>query len=533
MPVLNKGKAIYPFWGTSLNLITGLDPLGLQTTSEATYAMLLPGISNLTNRMRYYGFYCWLIDFYFKKEKQGNSIEQYRFIRRAELMLAIIMQYSQHPVFQITGSLFANDLKVNNSGNIYDLADGADKLPGKEKLYWKYPSGAFGQYYYGAMQTIGLITNAVNAYNDTLFYITDRHPRQKVAGKDLAEAFDETLTDTIKNVFYNNVKQGTLKIEDIPELLKFFAIDKIPYPGKEWSFYISMLLDKDYPSAEIEEQFTYNRKNTFLALINNATANNNLFDWNIFVLNCYKNQFGLENNQTDIGWYCYQLNEYWHYACGTIFWAFLQILGERQTDQYLPGFIEEFSISIFNKLKAEIKTHDIDKISLADYLNSLSKDNKEEELFKEIKSAVGSRNSIIAASLGFHLLFNILVNNRSLIPQLREYISKQQVIRDGDMVSGLLFLHETANMPFFDFIKHFVYKRIVYRHELVALRKMNNSMQSTFKFFIDDQKIRYLDVIKPQRTSPRLNALQNLVYDLNIIDENNMLTKIGTEILSM
>jgi len=30
MTVLTKGKALYPFWGERLNLITGLDPLGLQ-----------------------------------------------------------------------------------------------------------------------------------------------------------------------------------------------------------------------------------------------------------------------------------------------------------------------------------------------------------------------------------------------------------------------------------------------------------------------------------------------------------------------
>lgn len=92
MAVLQKGKTLYPFWGASVNLITGLDPLSLQTTSEATYATLLLGISNLTNRLRYYGFYCWLLDFYFQREKKGNSTEQYKFIRRAELMVAILMQ---------------------------------------------------------------------------------------------------------------------------------------------------------------------------------------------------------------------------------------------------------------------------------------------------------------------------------------------------------------------------------------------------------------------------------------------------------
>jgi hypothetical protein len=108
MAVLQKGKSNYPFWGASINLITGLDPLGLQTTSEATYATMLPGISNLTNRLRYYGFYCWLLNFYFKTEKKRNSKEQYRFIRRAELMIAIIMQSQRKGVQQITGSNFAS-----------------------------------------------------------------------------------------------------------------------------------------------------------------------------------------------------------------------------------------------------------------------------------------------------------------------------------------------------------------------------------------------------------------------------------------
>lgn len=532
MAVLNKSKSISPFWGANLNLITGLDPLGLQNTSEATYAMLLPGISNLTNRMRYYGFYCWLVDFYFQREKEGNSTEQYRFIRRAELMVAIIMQYSQHQVLQITGSLFASDLKSKNNGEKYILSDGADKEPGKDKIYWKYPSGAFGQYYSGAMQASGLITYAVDSNNDTLFHITEPNPRQQVSGRDLAMAFDETLSDKIRDLFYKNIKQGELNPDDIPELIKYFFIDKIPYPGKEWDLYISMLFDKDYPSSEIEEQFTYHRKNTIQALINEAKSNKNSFNWNDYILNCYKEQFSPKNNQTDIGWYCYLLNEYWHYACGTILWAFLYELGNRQADQYLSKFIEEFSISILDGLAEEINIENIENKSPSEYWKNLSTNWTEEDLFNKIKKAIGSKKHFQAISWAFQLLFTLIVNNKEQIPQLREYITKKKIIRDGDMVSGLSFIKESSEMLFPEFIKHFLYKRIVYRHELIALRKMNNSMQSTFKFLIDDAKIRYLDIIKPQRTSPRLNALTNIIYDLGIIDQNKKITDITSEILS-
>ena len=193
MAVLQKGNSNYPFWGASISLITGLDPLGLQTTSEATYATILPGISNLTNRLRYYGFYCWLLDFYFKTEKKGNSKEQYRFIRRAELMIAIIMQSERKGVQQITGSNFASNLINTAEETYFDLAEGADKDNTDKNVYWKYPSGAFGQYYYGAMQALSLIITAINDDGDVIYNISKPHPRQKVSGKQLAEAFEGSL----------------------------------------------------------------------------------------------------------------------------------------------------------------------------------------------------------------------------------------------------------------------------------------------------------------------------------------------------
>jgi len=528
MTVLTKGKALYPFWGERLNLITGLDPLGLQGTSEAAYTMLLPGISNLTNRMRYYGFYCWLIDFYFKREKTGNSVEQYKFIRRAELMVAIIMQYSEEFVSQITGSAFAYELKNENAGEIYDLAEGADKLPGKTKLYWKYPSGAFGQYYYGAMQSIGLITNAVNTDGDTLFYVSNKHPRQKVAGIELAEAFDETLSDEIRALFYKNIVTGTLNPSDIPELIQFFVIDQVPYPSNEWNLYISMLFDKDFPTAEIEEQFTFYRKNTILAILQNAKSNEE-FNWNSYILSCYTNQFNTESS-TDIGWYCYLFNEYWQYASGAIFWSFLHELGTLQSDQHLPTFVDKFTNAILVAIKENLPAQNDFELTPTDYLKFIAPNNDEESLFNEIKTSIGGKNATKAAALSFRLLFTLLANNRSQIPKIQEFTSRNQIIRDGDAASGLLYVIETSTMEFSEFLRYFIYKRIVYRHELVALRKMNSSMQSTFKFLIEDSQIRYLEIIKPQRTSPRLNALKNLIYDLNLIDKQNKLTGIANEI---
>ena len=53
-----------PFWAKSGNFVRGRDPLGVQNSSISVYATLLPGMTNLTLRLRYYGMYLWLLDEY-------------------------------------------------------------------------------------------------------------------------------------------------------------------------------------------------------------------------------------------------------------------------------------------------------------------------------------------------------------------------------------------------------------------------------------------------------------------------------------
>ena len=43
-----------PFWAKSGNFVRGRDPLGVQNSSISVYATLLPGMTNLTLRLRYY-----------------------------------------------------------------------------------------------------------------------------------------------------------------------------------------------------------------------------------------------------------------------------------------------------------------------------------------------------------------------------------------------------------------------------------------------------------------------------------------------
>jgi len=517
MAVLQKGNSISPFWGENINLITGLDPLGLQVTSEATYATMLPGLSNLTNRLRYYGFYCWLIDFYFKREKKGNQTEQYRFIRRAELLIAIIMQTERKHVMQITGSNFASTL-INDASNVFDLKAGADKDRGSERSYWKYPSGAFGQYYFGAMQALALTVRYENDEGDIIFNVTQPHPKQKVSGKQLADAFEESLTEDIKTLFYNGIKKGKLSHKNISELIQYFAIGKITPESTEWKLYIDMLLDKDYPSKEIEEEFTFHRRNTIVSLLSSTNNIIQEYDWMGYLNKCYELKF-INNQATNVGWYCYLLNEYWQYACGLIFESMLRYMESLQTEIYLPKFITDFTALINTKLNIEID------ITVEDYMGSI--DRTESELLEQINR---NRTPQEIAKIGFDLLLRLYRSNREQFPQIKEYMSRSGIARDGNMVDGLLSITIHLQKKVCDFISMFIHKNIINRHQMVALRKMGNRAQATNKFIIEEQMIRLIEVFPAVRTSPRMNALRNLLYDLQIINDNGMITELRTKI---
>ncbi len=81
-----------PEW-TEYRKKNGLDPLGMQHSSVKLYQILLPGISNVTLRMRYYGFYAWLAQRYAKQVSDTDPSNWKRYVRRAEALYALVASY--------------------------------------------------------------------------------------------------------------------------------------------------------------------------------------------------------------------------------------------------------------------------------------------------------------------------------------------------------------------------------------------------------------------------------------------------------
>ncbi len=84
-------RCIPPQW-TATTIKTGLDAMGMQNASVALYQDMLPGISNVTLRMRYCGLYDWLTSCT-ALDVRDRKLEHWKWcVRRAELLYALIAQ---------------------------------------------------------------------------------------------------------------------------------------------------------------------------------------------------------------------------------------------------------------------------------------------------------------------------------------------------------------------------------------------------------------------------------------------------------
>lgn len=99
---------IEPYWAEYSNEASGRDPLAIQNSSVVIYAKMIVGITNVTNRIRYNGFYCWIFEKILKNSPVKNSEkEQIRYSRRAELLLAYIMVNQYPDVTGVSGTAYA------------------------------------------------------------------------------------------------------------------------------------------------------------------------------------------------------------------------------------------------------------------------------------------------------------------------------------------------------------------------------------------------------------------------------------------
>jgi hypothetical protein len=531
---LKKNEVRAPFLGEKILHVVGQDPLGLRLTSEATYNLLLPGLNNVTKRIRYYGFYCWLLDCYARRSGSKDPIYQYNVIRRAEYIIALVMQAEAPDEIQISGSSYAKKVLSDQKLTSYDLATGANlRSGGNEGTYWKNRVGAFGQYYSGAMKMLGLV--GATASENPVYARTDS-TGTFISGQDLAEAFAEHIPAQAQQLFWNSIIAEKLQKADIEQLFKYFNLAQIQEGSKEQTLYLQMLLAPDYPFPH-DQEFTIHRNATLKALL--AFFNDKPSEgWGTFLhLNYVQLAQEIADDATLTGWYYYQLNEYWHYASSSILSALLfSLMSVDSQGELEQAPLEEFVLGFANDLKRSFrKSHRAIPATalMAEVLEDEAYEFDDEVQYVErIQTARTEKRYPAMAAEALALIIKLYRRNHKTLPPLREYVWTKHLRRDGNFIEFVKVLLNKQTLTLDEFIVDFLYRQILYRHHHVALRKMGNGQQSTLKFDIENNWIRLIDVIVPQFSGPRIDTLLGMAQDLGLFEPDYSLTPRGLELVA-
>lgn len=487
-----------PYVGETDNIKIGLNPLGVRNAGEALFTRLLPGMNNVTLRIRYYSFYCWIVTQFYKGRDKVSKDEFNLFIRKAELLLALVDAYTDNPG-GVPGTLFAVARRDESQTGLFDLNEGA-ALKQRSGTYWANQGGVLSQYYIASLLDMGLF--GVNAHNSKLFNIYRDDTSGFVNGDMLADAFQESIGKEAANLFLSYIEKGNVTVEQLKALQEPFGMKSLVGKDTERDLLTKMLLQQDYPARE---EVSWHRKRTilyFLEYAAQATEKLSDLDFAAYMYDRYAESPATQD-QTSLMWYCFHLNDEWQYMFTQLFVRTLEKLrGKPGQRAHIRELVQEMADEM---VESFVSTTVEDALEEAE-INLQSKEWDKDTpayAFCKLLSMVSQNAQHIEAShdatfSGTYSFFRF---------------ASDVLMRKSD-------LHDLAAW--------LIEERIIYQHYVTAFRKQQATGIASQKFVIDKDYLSFIDTYTYiiSHESPRIVSLMNFLTDLQLITENGI-TELG------
>lgn len=488
------------YWASNEGFKAGRDPMGIENSSVATYGCLLPGLTNLTSRIRYYSFFCWLLNEYDLNGKQRFKTHQRNFVRRAELAMAFVL--NGRGELAIAGAQFILEGNLNEiSRGIYDLAEGADYRTDKTNSYWTFPQGALGQYYIGSMVYLNLLRIEENR-----FYVRQR-------GKELAEAFRQSTDATARERFLKTVENGVIKVDDI-DLFLHLSIGSISLHSPEWEFLNTILVSPDANGS------TFRRDSIYLFIKALCIERVSVKDFPECEYWHSKEKSSPSN--AEFGWYFFYLCEVLHYSVETILWFILE-MAERHNLMPIPAFMHLCEETIASYMPTNMKNVE-DCVQDNDGIIS--------DLLETLKETVRSGNFSEAAGQAVWLLLRLYNDAVSNLTDIEKFEKENDLYRQFGIFSVFIknYVGKHLSLPISLYVGK-ILRQVMNDHTMSACRKMGQNLSDLRKFLIEDGCIVHVETRFPQFTNPRTKSLYSFLRDMQYIDENNCMTPVSIQFI--
>ena len=520
----------------------GLDHLGVQAPCIQVYGQLLPGITNVTDRARYYSFYPWLFSEFEKRGWRSQS-EVIRNLRKAECLFTMIaIRHGQvkggepeHASAVVGSSTLSHAVTDLAGGKVASLSDYAHENEKDKTRYFKNRHGGLGQYYFGALEQLKIMAGSSVA-----------HARlTKGAGVKIAKGMSQSVPG---DLFFEVLEKDVLAVSDL-DRLSGFCHCKLADSPNEADLLTALLKDgwaaicdgEMAPGAE--DEIADNARAGSLGLLIDLADRCALASHKLNVTTFR----GITYAGSDIGgelidwrgglrpiveaWRVYQRNEILSVAMQGLFFALLKFA----QDSDLPlGSISELSALFWGQGPGKAVLDQSMNDTLISYLESRYQslapfsawqdDDHEIQLSEAIVDLTHSKDitgdlltEITDLSLRTLSAICCRAENKAGYGDVRfraRYLDPYPVNLDS-IASAIN--SSLAERPLKDALLRFTAKYCLESHLRVALRKLRQQGQNTCRFEVTDYGLVIKSVPPATHTSPRFNQSVRILQDLGLL----------------
>ena len=541
-------------WVKNSREATGQDQLGLRFFSETIYQDLLPHITNVTSRGRYYSFYPWLIR---AVETRANALEDFslqKIVRRADCLLTLIGLY-HHQIAEDVGNQSFHDgfvgakklssvlnemLETNASVRLSRYA-AEEESPDR---YFKNKFGGLGQYYFGPLRDAGIL-----AYNNNgeIHYTEDR-------GLMIAEAFDESVSG---NDFFEVLINDWVSESDLENLVDF-----CPCRLSENAAEQNALIDFFFSREQIFQNPAWKKRKESLILILDYIQKSNLHGLEISLDSIGVHSFlsavytgalsgrllwepdAERLSETKLLWRQYYAGELLSFAVQGLFCAGITKLVEgddRVADcktygnwfaEKFVSAVEDFSGKDFTAAEEEIE---LNLPEIADWENEHHEINLTRRLERVVRDKSLPQKREKAVALAVRILLSLAARwrkNDDVESDFPASFSNQQLSEYPINLTNLLRFSEKEwrELRLGEWLAWLAARWGVENHLMIALRKLQGESLDTFKVFPSEEGLQVKEVIGdktieeillPGFTSPRLRTTLQILWDLGVVTLEN------------
>lgn len=503
----------------------GLDPLGMQTTSIALYQQLMPGIGNVTLRMRYYGLYAWLAHSYAKQIGDVSSNAWRGYLRRAEALYALVTALegsekvattaTPDAAFElgVAGVTWAIQAVATFPEGELDFSKNCDLGSGSPQ-YLAQKFGAFGAAYGAQLVEMGLLQ-----------YI-EKHPipvPTPDSGDILALAFEAAIGDAA-SLFLSVVAKARVGKSELRTLRKMLP-SRIDPAGEERRLYEELLL-----GASLKASQKANGRRLSLRLILRVAqavgrVDANTVRWALYsahdAAGASLPSFPADEGAQRDAWGAYQANDLLHVCYEALLKYSLDVLGLAPNgmpmDRLVGRVVVELHAALGGQETWETLVASIDLPENAWASQGVSEFALHKAVLKMADPLAVTTSTSAAGAV--RLLALLYKRYGSLVPQVAAQlpvIAKKTHLQS--IVTELTYLRQHATMPLADFLGQLVKRRVMERHLWVAIHKFKGQGGDyTFLIEGDEGRVRVRRKDGPALTNPRLASAITFLQDIHLL----------------